>query len=108
MRIIDKKTVEHLAELARIEIPDTEKEKLAGDLENILKHFEELKEVNTDKILPMNGGTTEMNVMREDETSEIRNKQQVTRDKKQETRDKFVREFSEEKDGFLKVPAVFE
>ncbi len=100
MGIIDKKTVEHLAELSRIEIADEEKEKLAGDLEKILKYFEELKEVDTDGVKPMNGGTTETNVMRDDinENGAMSN----------ERKDIIKKAFPEEKDGFLKVPAVFE
>ncbi len=41
---IDKKTLEHLAELARIKLDGRQEEKLLHDLGKILDHFEELKE----------------------------------------------------------------
>lgn len=100
---IDKKTLEHLAELSRIEIGDKRQatsEKLLKDLQKILGHFEELKEVDTENIEPMAGGTIEMNVFREDE--------QATSDKRQGKRENLIEAFPEKENGFLKVPAVFE
>lgn len=103
MAIISEKEIEHLAELSRIELADEEKGGLAGDLEKILKHFEELKEVDTNNVSPMNGGTLVFNAMREDEISE-------TGSAKSEINEKEMvrKSFPEEKDGFLKVPPVFE
>ena len=49
MSLIDKKTLEHLAELARIKLTEKEEEKLLHDLKNILT-----------------GGTNLVNVARED------------------------------------------
>ncbi len=96
--IIDKKTLEKIAELARMEIDEKDEKKLLKDLEKILEHFNELKELNTEGVKPMNGGTNAENVFREDETN---NKHQITDNK-------LIGQFPEEKDGFLKVPPVFE
>ena len=52
---IDKKTLEHLTELSRIELEKKSEDKLLEDLQKILGHFEELKEVNTENIEPMAG-----------------------------------------------------
>ena len=66
MAQIHKKDVEHLASLARLELSADEAESLTKDLEKILDHFEELKEVNTEGVLPLTGGTSLQNIVRED------------------------------------------
>ena len=91
--MLEKKDLEHLAELARIELNPKEEGKLLGDLEKILHHFDELKEVNTDSVEPMAGGNLGENVFREGE-----------QDLKKEIA---VKEFPESERGFLKVPPVF-
>lgn len=96
MNQIDKKSLKHLAELARLELTEKESEKFLEDLEEILNHFRELQELNTDNVLPMNGGTGLQNVFREDrpgapfDTGKIREA------------------FPEKENGFLKIPPVFE
>jgi len=40
---MDKKDIEHLAKLSRIEIPEEEKESLSKDLENILGHVGQIQ-----------------------------------------------------------------
>ena len=95
--IIDKKTLEHLVGLSRIELKPGKEEKLLKDMENILTYFDELKEVNTDNIEPMAGGGIQKNIFRDDETS----------DKRQATSDKLIEQFPEKENGFLKVPGVF-
>ena len=112
---IDKKTLEHLTELSRIELEKKSEEKLLGDLQKILGHFEELKEVNTENIEPMAGGTVKKNVFREDDSTQIdADKTQINADKKiSENQRKnlrksaIVEQFPEKENGFLKVPAVF-
>ncbi len=93
---IDKKTLEHLAKLARIELQPQEEEKLLRDLREILGYIEELKEVDTSAIAPMTGGTDFKNVFRDDDGSVNTNQGAG------------VLAFPESKDGFLKIPPVFE
>ncbi len=93
--------MEYLAELARIELKEKNEEKLLKDLQKILEYFEELKEVDTEKVEPLAGGTIEYNVFRKDEKIE-------TSDKGQATRGKLVEAFSKEENGYLKIPPVFE
>ena len=50
---IDKATVDKIANLAQISIPEGDKELLAKQLSNILGFFEQLNEVNTDGVEPM-------------------------------------------------------
>ena len=94
--ILDKKHLEHLAALSRIEIKKGEEEKLLEDLRKILNHFEELKEVNTENVQPLSGGTELKNVSRSDEIREDRLRG-----------DKAVEAFPEREHGYLKVPPVF-
>lgn len=93
--MLTKKDLEHLAELARIDLKAGEEKKLTKDLSNILDYFKELQELNTDKVQPMIGGTDLSSVVRDD-VLEKDNETGRGRDG-----------FPEEKDGYLKVPPVF-
>lgn len=95
--ILNKKHLEHLAKLARLELKAHEEEKLLKDLEKILEHFRELEELNTKNVAPMAGGTDFKNVMRPDEVREDRLR-----------RDEAITAFPEQEGGYLKVPPVFE
>jgi aspartyl-tRNA(Asn)/glutamyl-tRNA(Gln) amidotransferase subunit C len=50
---IDKATVAKIARLARIHVPDENREALAGEMSKILGWVEQLSEVNTDDVAPM-------------------------------------------------------
>lgn len=93
---IDKKTIEHLAELARIKLEPEEEQKFIKDLKKILVHFEELESLDTSGVETMNGGTEIKNAFRDDE-ERISTGQELG-----------IEAFPESKDGFLKVPPVFE
>lgn len=95
MTDLNKKTLEHLAELARIELKAGEEEKLLKDLQMILGHFEELQSLDTADVQPMTGGTDLKNIFREDEVGRT------------DDTGKGVDSFPESKDGYLKVPPVF-
>jgi aspartyl-tRNA(Asn)/glutamyl-tRNA(Gln) amidotransferase subunit C len=97
---IDKKELEHLAALARLELDPKEEEKLIHDLGAILDHFKELQALDTTTIEPMTGGTDLKNVFREDllENGGSQNT----------NRGAGVEAFPESQDGFLKIPPVFE
>jgi len=97
MTQIDKKTLEHLADLARIKITEKEEDKLVEDLKKILNYFEELRELDTEKIPPMAGGTDLKNTAREDEA----NKELVKK------RDILINSFPEKEGDSLKIPPVF-
>ena len=92
---IDKKTLEHLAELSRIELDPREEERLLKDLGNILNHFEELKTLDTSAVEPLAGGSLVRNVFRKDgeRTSTLRGAG--------------TENFPEKIAGYLKIPPVF-
>ncbi len=95
--MLTKKDLEHLADLSRMRLEESKEEKLLHDLGGILDHFEELKELNTDNVLPLNGGTSLVNAWREDDPGAAKL-----------DGDPAKKEFPETENGYLKVPAVFE
>jgi aspartyl-tRNA(Asn)/glutamyl-tRNA(Gln) amidotransferase subunit C len=100
MSSIGKRELEHLAELARIELDPHEEETLLKDLGNILDHFKELETLDTSTVAPMTGGTDLMNVLREDDVE--------SGGREETNRGAGVDAFPESKDGYNKVPPVFE
>ena len=93
--MLTKKDLEKLAELARMDLNGKEEGKLLKDLGKVLDYFEELKEVDTDGVLPMTGGTESENILREDSDSQDIDK------------NKAIEAFPENSGGFLRVPPVF-
>ncbi len=95
---MDFKEINHLLELAHLTLTEEEKTKINEDLPQILDYVGQLSEVNTDKIEPMNGGTTNLeNVVRDDNVDKER--EQCQEDLKEAA-------FSRKGDYF-KVPPVF-
>ncbi|MBZ0127556.1 MAG: Asp-tRNA(Asn)/Glu-tRNA(Gln) amidotransferase subunit GatC [Rhodobacteraceae bacterium] len=54
---IDKDTARRVAHLARIEVAETDLDKLAGELSNILGFMEQLNEVDVEGVEPMTSVT---------------------------------------------------
>lgn len=99
MAEINKKALEHLAELSRIDLGAKEADKFLVDLKNILSHFEELEKLDTKNIIPMTGGTSLKSVFRDDEKALPDSFIHP---------DKIVESFPESEHQQLKVPPVFE
>lgn len=93
---LNKHDLEHLAELARIELDPGEEENLLRDLLKMLNHFKELQELDTTNVPPMTGGTERFDVFRNDDERSNTNQGSG------------VESFPEKKDAYLKVPPVFE
>lgn len=94
--LLSKKSLEHLADLARIEIHAGEEEKLLKDLQNILNYFEELKELDTNGVKNASGGGQIKNILRDDEE-----RQNTDQGKGREG-------FPQFRGNFLRLPPVFE
>ncbi len=58
--------VDHIANLARIELTNKEKEQFEKELSSILDFINQLETVDTSNIHPMTGGTLEENKVRDD------------------------------------------
>lgn len=63
---IRKEDILHLANLARIHLTDAEIAKFEKELPSILDFVAKLKSAPTEDIAPMTGGTTIVNVLRDD------------------------------------------
>lgn len=64
--MLSRDEIIHLAELARIRLTEEEIERFGRELPSVLLFIEKLKEVKTEEIDPVIGGTFLHNVMRED------------------------------------------
>ena len=63
---IDKETIYKVADLARIEIKESEVEELQSDMSKILTFMEKLNELDTTNVEPLVYMNPEVNVWRED------------------------------------------
>lgn len=68
MSQVDKKTVEYVAKLARIDLAEDEKGPLIGQLAKILDYIDKLKQVDTKKVEPMRTLHQSRDVLRKDES----------------------------------------
>lgn len=67
---IDRKLLEHVAELARLKLTEEEIKKFLPQLKEALEFFSQLQEVNTDNVKPSFQPVEIKNVMREDREKE--------------------------------------
>ncbi|MEP3389755.1 MAG: Asp-tRNA(Asn)/Glu-tRNA(Gln) amidotransferase subunit GatC [Reichenbachiella sp.] len=66
---IDKKTVQKLAHLSRLELTEKEQEKMSEDLGDILDWVEKLEEVDTSNVEPLGNVNEEPIQLREDKAN---------------------------------------
>jgi aspartyl-tRNA(Asn)/glutamyl-tRNA(Gln) amidotransferase subunit C len=66
MTHIDNATIDKLANLARLEFNDSEKEAIKKDLSKILSYVEKLNEIDTTGVEPLIHISDEVNVLRND------------------------------------------
>lgn len=92
------KDIENLAELAKIELSDSEKEMLLKDLDSILAYVKQIEAVEVSDIPPE---YNLKNVWREDllATEGERHSQEFSRDL-------ILEQFPDSQDGFLKVKKI--
>ena len=93
---LDKKTVQNIARLARLDVPEAELDHLAGELSKILEFVEQLAEVNTDGVAPMTS------------VAHLEMPRRVDAVTDGDYRDKVLANAPEQYDGFFLVPKVVE
>jgi aspartyl-tRNA(Asn)/glutamyl-tRNA(Gln) amidotransferase subunit C len=93
---LDKATVAHIATLARIKVPEADREHLAGELSQIIQWIEQLSEVETEGVEPMTSVAAMTLPMREDEVTDGGR------------RDDILSNTPETAHGFFVVPKVVE
>lgn len=64
---IDRQAVDHVARLARLALDESERERMMGELTQILEHAEKIQELDLDAVEPTAHALPVRNVMRPDE-----------------------------------------
>jgi len=95
---LNKKQIEHIANLARLELTNEEIKKYGSQLSDILNYIDQLKEVDVSNIEPTAQVTGLENVMREDKAEDWDNKE----------RQAALKEAPEVEEGQVKVKRVLE
>ncbi len=93
---LDRKTVAHIAKLARIKVRDDELDALAGELTGILAWVEQLQKVDVTGVEPMTGTVAMALKQREDVVTDGG------------IRDKVLANAPSAEGGFFAVPKVIE
>ena len=93
---VTRGTIEHVANLARLNFSEEEKEKLTLEMENIISYVDKLNELDTSKVKPMEHVIPIKNVLREDKAEESYD------------REKILANAPSSEDGCFKVPKVVE
>ncbi len=75
--MIDKKIVEHIANLSRLELPEEEVTLFTKDLGSILNYVEQLNEVDTNNVEPTCFMVPKHSPLREDEEEESLSKEKT-------------------------------
>ena len=88
--------VQHIAELARIELSKEEKERFSGELSDVLGYISQLEEVNTKGVEPVSQVTGLVNVLRDD----------VKKNSDEETRRTMINNFPDKEDDYIKVKQI--
>ena len=63
---LSREEVDKIALLARLDLSESERERAANELSQILDHFEQLKELDTEGVEPMSHVMPVVNVLRAD------------------------------------------
>jgi aspartyl-tRNA(Asn)/glutamyl-tRNA(Gln) amidotransferase subunit C len=90
--MIDAAEMEHLKQLARLDLTPEETQQMQGDLNTILGYFEKLNELDTEGVEEMQRPIALVNVMRDDLPGPMFTHEQA------------MSLAVEQEDGFFKVP----
>jgi len=93
---VTKETIEHISELARLNISEAEKDKMVSEMEKIISYVDKLDELDTSGVEPMEHVLPMHNVFREDEV------------KNSFSRDKLLECAPSHEKGCYRVPKVVE
>ena len=93
---ISLQEVKHVARLARLRITDAEAESYQKELNAVLKHFETLQELDTEKVQPMSHVLEMKNIWREDRPGRAKKS------------DALLENAPMKESGYFKVPKILE
>lgn len=74
---IDKKTIEHIAHLARLGVSDEKLEQISSQMENVLDFADKLQDLDTSSTPPTSQVTGLHNVLREDKVKPYKDPQSL-------------------------------
>jgi len=74
---ISKEQIKHLAHLSRLQLSDKEVDAMQGDMENILKFVAQIDKLDLTGVEPLTQMSDSVDVMREDEISDMLTKEQA-------------------------------
>ncbi|MFC4455668.1 Asp-tRNA(Asn)/Glu-tRNA(Gln) amidotransferase subunit GatC [Deinococcus sonorensis] len=94
--MIDAAEVQHLAQLARLDLTAQEQQEMLSDLNKMLGYFEQLSALNTDSVTEMQRPVDLVNVMRDDLPGQMFSQQEA------------LTLAPEQQDGFIRVPRTVE
>ncbi|MAG55575.1 MAG: Asp-tRNA(Asn)/Glu-tRNA(Gln) amidotransferase GatCAB subunit C [Planctomycetes bacterium] len=92
--MIDRRTVEQIARLARLELDEERVVKLTDELSRILAHIDKLEELDVTDVPPLTHGTGGADVYRADVAGPVLD------------RDDALRNAPDQADGLFRVPRV--
>ena len=93
---VTRETIEHVAELARLNITEAEKEELTTKMEEIISWVDKLNELDTKDVKPMEHVIPIQNVLREDRVTGSFD------------REKLLKSAPSQENGCYKAPKVVE
>lgn len=93
---VSKETIEYVANLARLNFSEEEKEKFALEMGDIISYVDKLNELDTSHVKPMEHVIPLYNVLREDEA------------RSSFDRNELLKSAPSQEDGCYKVPKVVE
>jgi len=96
MKKVTKETIEHIADLARLNISEAEKEKFTLEMEKIISYVDKLNELDTSDVKPMEHVIPIRNILREDVVTGSFD------------REKLMENAPSQEQGCYKVPKVME
>jgi aspartyl-tRNA(Asn)/glutamyl-tRNA(Gln) amidotransferase subunit C len=91
---VSKKTIKHVANLAKLEVDENSSETFSNQVSDILEYINVLQEPDTQNVQPTNQVTGLKNIFRED----------VVKDYPEDKKAKLFREAPDERDGYIVVP----
>ena len=93
---IDRKEVEHVAQLARLQFDEAQLEMFINQMNNILEYFDKLQDLDTSGIEPTSHAVVMNNVFRNDVAEKLFDK------------DVMLENAPEKEKGCFKVPKIIE
>lgn len=88
--MIDPKTVENIAKLARLHVTEAEAKQYSEHLSNVLKYFEQISKVKTDGVEPLVTPSEVEEFWREDEVKKELTAEQIVANAPQKTGNLFT------------------